>query len=71
MIIKAAFIIIGDEILSGRTVEKNLNFLANELTKMGVNLKEVRVVPDKEEEIINAVNELRKKFNYVFRIIKA
>jgi molybdenum cofactor synthesis domain-containing protein len=66
MIVKAAFIIIGDEILSGRTADKNLNFLAQELTQIGINLMEVRVVPDLEEEIILAVNTLRKKFDYVF-----
>jgi molybdenum cofactor synthesis domain-containing protein len=66
MLINAAFIIIGDEVLSGRTVDKNLNFLAKELTAMGINLKEVRVVPDNENEIIAAVNLLRKKFHYVF-----
>lgn len=65
-LVKAAFLIIGDEILSGRTQDKNLNFLAVELTAMGINLKEVRVVPDIESEIILAINELRKKFNYVF-----
>jgi molybdenum cofactor synthesis domain-containing protein len=65
-LINAALIIIGDEILSGRTVDQNLNFLANELTKIGINLKEVRVLKDSEDEIILAVNELRKKFNYVF-----
>ncbi len=66
MLINAAFIIIGDEVLSGRTVDKNLNFLARELTVMGINLKEARVVPDDEDEIIAAVNALRKKFKYVF-----
>lgn len=66
MLINAAFVIIGDEVLSGRTADKNLNFLAKELTAMGINLKEVRVVPDDEEEIILAVNVLRKKFHYVF-----
>ncbi len=66
MLINAAFIIIGDEVLSGRTADKNLNFLAKELTVMGINLKEVRVVPDDEVEIILAVNALRKKFHYVF-----
>jgi len=66
MLINAAFIIIGDEVLSGRTADKNLNFLAKELTAMGINLKEVRVVPDDENEIIDALNSLRKKFNYVF-----
>lgn len=66
MLVKAAFIIIGDEVLSGRTADKNLNFLAQELTSIGINLKEVRVVPDVEKEIIEAVNALRGKFNYVF-----
>jgi molybdenum cofactor synthesis domain-containing protein len=66
MLVTAAFVIIGDEVLSGRTTDKNLNFLAKELTMMGINLKEVRVVPDDESEIISAVNVLRKKFNYVF-----
>ena len=64
--VSASFIIIGDEILSGRTVDKNLNFLAVELSKIGINLAEVRVVPDVEEEIVTAVNELRVKYNYVF-----
>ncbi len=65
-LVNAAFVIIGDEVLSGRTADKNLNFLAIELTAMGINLKEVRVVPDDENEIIAAVNALRKKFHYVF-----
>jgi molybdenum cofactor synthesis domain-containing protein len=64
--VTAAFVIIGDEILSGRTKDKNLNFLAINLAKIGINLKEVRVVPDIEKEIIAAVNAVRKKFNYVF-----
>ena len=66
MLINAAFIIIGDEVLSGRTADKNLNFLAKELTAIGINLKEVRVVPDNEDEIIFTVNALRHKFKYVF-----
>lgn len=65
-IISAAFIIIGDEILSGRTSDANLNFLAINLAEMGINLREVRVVPDVEEEIIFALNSLRKKFDYIF-----
>lgn len=65
-IVTAAFIIIGDEILSGRTVDANLNFLALNLAELGVNLKEVRVVPDIESEIVAAVNALRPKYNYVF-----
>ena len=65
-LVNAAFLIIGDEILSGRTQDENLNFLAIELGKIGINLREVRVVPDIESEIIAAVNSLRKKFNYLF-----
>ena len=62
----AAFLIIGDEILSGRTKDENLNFLANQLSELGVSLREVRVVADVEIEIIEALNALRKKFDYVF-----
>ncbi len=65
-IVNAAFLIIGDEILSGRTKDKNLNFLAKKLASLGINLKEVRVVPDVEEEIVTAVNQLRKRFDYLF-----
>ncbi len=62
----AAFLIIGNEILSGRTQDENLNFLAKELTILGIDLKEVRVVQDIESDIIFAVNDLRKKYSYVF-----
>lgn len=65
-IVTASYIIIGDEILSGRTQDANLNFLANNLSEIGVNLKEVRVVADDEKEIIEAVNILRKKYDYLF-----
>jgi molybdenum cofactor synthesis domain-containing protein len=65
-IVTAAFIMIGDEILSGRTQDKNLNFLAKNLTEIGINLREVRVVPDIEKEIIFAINEVREKFDYIF-----
>ena len=64
--IKASLIIIGDEILSGRTEDKNLSYLANWLGKLGINLCEVRVVLDDKEDIIDAVNSLRKKYDYVF-----
>jgi len=64
--ITAALVIIGDEILSGRTKDANLNFLATNLAEIGINLREVRVVPDIENEIIDAVNAVRKKFDYVF-----
>jgi len=64
--VTAALLIIGDEILSGRTKDANLNFLATSLSEIGINLREVRVVPDIESEIIDAVNILRKKFDYIF-----
>lgn len=65
-VITAALVIIGDEILSGRTKDENLNFLAINLAEIGINLREVRVVADIEEEIIDAINVVRKKFDYVF-----
>ena len=65
-VVTAALIIIGDEILSGRTKDENLNFLAISLAEMGINLREVRVVPDIEREIIDAVDAVRKKFDYIF-----
>ncbi len=64
--ITAALLIIGDEILSGRTRDKNLQFLANHLTGIGIELCEVRVVPDIEEMIIGAVNALRFSYDYLF-----
>ena len=63
---QASLIIIGDEILSGRTEDKNLAYLANWLGKIGINLSEVRIILDDEEAIIVAVNNLRKKYDYVF-----
>ena len=65
-IYKAALIIIGNEILSGRTEDKNLNFIALSLGKAGIRLSEVRVIPDIEEEIIDAVQAMSEKFDYVF-----
>jgi len=65
-IISAGLLVIGDEILSGRTVDQNINFLAKNLSQIGICLREVRVVGDFENEIISAINELRKKFDYVF-----
>ena len=62
----AAIVIIGDEILSGRTQDTNSNFLAKKLTELGINLSEVRTVPDLTEEIVFAVNNLRSKYTYVF-----
>ena len=62
----ASLIIIGNEILSGRTKDKNLPWLAENLNAQGIALKEVRVVPDVEQEIIDAVNAMRSKYTYVF-----
>ena len=62
----AAMLVIGDEILSGRTRDANMFHLAGRLTKMGIILKEVRVVSDEASEIVHAVNELRRKFEHVF-----
>lgn len=62
----AAMIVIGDEILSGRTRDINMHYLAKELVKVGISLKEVRIISDDQGEIILSTNELREKFNYVF-----
>ena len=62
----AALIIIGNEILSGRTQDANTQFIGTQLARMGVTLKEVRVVADVEDEIIDAVNALRARIDYVF-----
>jgi molybdenum cofactor synthesis domain-containing protein len=63
--VTAALLVIGDEILSGRTKDKNIGYIAEYLTAMGIDLKEVRVVPDDEGEIIGAINALRAKFTYL------
>jgi molybdenum cofactor synthesis domain-containing protein len=64
--VTAALLIIGNEILSGRTKDANLPFLAEKLNGIGVRLREARVVPDIEAEIIDAVNALRARYDYVF-----
>lgn len=64
--VTACLLIIGNEILSGRTKDANLQFLALELNKLGVRLLECRVVPDIERTIVDTLNEVRKKFDYVF-----
>jgi molybdenum cofactor synthesis domain-containing protein len=65
-IITAAVLVIGDEILSGRTKDKNIGYIAEYLTTIGIDLKEVRVVPDEEAEIIAALNALRSRYTYLF-----
>lgn len=62
----AAILIIGDEILSGRTRDSNMHYLAGELTRVGIDLGEVRVVPDVHDRIVAAVNDLRGRFTQVF-----
>jgi len=65
-IVTAAVLVIGDEILSGRTKDKNIGYIAEYMTALGVDLREVRVVADVEEEIVSAVNALRSRYTYVF-----
>jgi molybdenum cofactor synthesis domain-containing protein len=65
-IVTAGILVIGDEILSGRTKDKNIGFIAEYLTNIGIDLKEVRVVADDEDDIVNALNALRGRYDYVF-----
>ena len=64
--VNAAILIIGNEILSGRTQDTNTSTLANWLNSIGVKVGEVRVVPDEEKIIVDTLNLLRKIYNYVF-----
>jgi molybdenum cofactor synthesis domain-containing protein len=64
--VTAAVLVIGDEILSGRTKDKNIGYIAEYLTNIGIDLKEVRVVADEEGAIVGAVNALRAAYTYVF-----
>ena len=65
-LITAAILVIGDEILSGRTKDKNIGYIADYCANIAIDLKEVRIVPDEEDEIINALNALRARYTYVF-----
>src|ERR1700754_3164465 len=65
-IVTAGLLVIGDEILSGRTKDKNIGYISEYLTMIGIDLSEVRVVPDLEEEIVAALNALRRRYTYVF-----
>jgi molybdenum cofactor synthesis domain-containing protein len=64
--VTAAVLVIGDEILSGRTKDKNIGYIAEYLTAIGIDLKEVRVVSDDETAIVTALNALRAAYTYVF-----
>ena len=62
----AAILVIGDEILSGRTQDTNSNYIAKEMEMIGINTTQIRVIPDEKNTIINSVNELRAKNDYLF-----
>ncbi|PKP76767.1 MAG: competence/damage-inducible protein A, partial [Alphaproteobacteria bacterium HGW-Alphaproteobacteria-3] len=64
--VTACVLLIGDEILSGRTRDSNLAYIAAHLNKIGVQVREARVIPDIEETIVAAVNEVRARYDYVF-----
>ena len=64
--VNAAILIIGNEILSGRTKDTNTSTLSIWLNSIGVKVEEVRVIPDVENTIVNAINLLRKNYDYVF-----
>jgi molybdenum cofactor synthesis domain-containing protein len=64
-IVTAAALVIGDEILSGRTQDRNINYIASHLTRIGIRLREVRVVADDEAAIVTAINELRARNTYL------
>jgi molybdenum cofactor synthesis domain-containing protein len=65
-IVNACVLIIGNEILSGRTQDENLSFLGRELNNVGIRMREARVIPDLEEVIVATVNEVRERNDYVF-----
>ena len=65
-IVTAAFVIIGNEILSGRTKDVNLSYLATALVQVGIRLDEVRVIRDDQSTIANTVKTLRSEYDYVF-----
>ena len=64
--VTAAVLVIGDEVLSGRTKDTNSGYIANYLAKIGIDLHEIRVVADLEADIVAAVNALRARYDYVF-----
>jgi molybdopterin biosynthesis enzyme MoaB len=66
-IVTAAVLVIGDEILSGRTKDKNIGTIADFCTGIGIDLREVRVVADVEADIVAAVNALRARYTHVSR----
>jgi len=65
-VVTAALLVIGGKILSGRTKDQNIGYVAQYLTAVGIDLKEVRVVGDEERAIVDALNALRHRYTYVF-----
>src|SRR4029450_9972083 len=65
-VVTAALLVIGSKILSGRTRDQNVGYIAEYLTAVGIDLKEVRVVGDEERAIVDALNALRHRYTYVF-----
>jgi molybdenum cofactor synthesis domain-containing protein len=65
-IITAGLLVIGDEILSGRTKDKNIGYVAEYLTRIGIDLREARIVADDEKAIVEALNAMRARYTYVF-----
>ena len=65
-IVAAAILVIGDEILSGRTKDKNIGYIAEYCTNIGIDVREVRVVPDVQAEIVAAVQALSARYDHVF-----
>jgi molybdenum cofactor synthesis domain-containing protein len=65
-IVTAGILVIGDEILSGRTKDRNIGYIAEYLTNIGIDLREVRIVGDDEAAIVEALNALRARYTYVF-----
>ena len=64
--VTACIVVIGNEILSGRTRDANIQYLATELGVLGVQVRECRIIPDVEATVVATINEVRKKFDYVF-----
>jgi molybdenum cofactor synthesis domain-containing protein len=63
--VTAAILVIGDEILSGRTKDRNIGYIAEYLSRLGIDVREARVVPDVEDEIVAALDALRARYDYV------
>src|SRR6476620_10598839 len=64
--VTACILVIGNEILSGRTKDANIQYLATGLAQLGIPAVECRVIPDVEQTVVDTVNEVRAKFDYVF-----